>query len=93
MYNLMLYKMAILDFPKKLFLTPKIQNCDFSKINAENFQSFIDIQNTRIYVIERCITNKCTKFQANIFIFGCAMAQKPGEGDDVTFWNHIFWHF
>ena len=25
-----------------------------------------------------------------MFIFGCAMAQKPDKGDDVTFLNRIF---
>ena len=74
-------------------MTPKNQKFDFSKINAENFQNFIDIQKTGIYIIELCVTNMCTEFQANIFIFGCAMAQKPGEGDDVTFLNRIFWRF
>ena len=82
--------MAISDFQNFGFLTPKNQNFDFSKIDAQNF---IDIQKTGIYVIELCVTNRCTKFQANIFIFGCAMAQKPGKGDDVTFLNRIFWHF
>ena len=81
--------MAISDFQNFGFLIPKNQNFDFSKINAQNFQNFIDIQK-RIHVIELCVTNRCTKFQANIFIFGCAMAQKPGEGDDVTFLNRIF---
>ena len=85
--------MAISDFQNFGFLTPRNQNFDFSKINAQNFQHFIDIQKNGIYVIELCVTNRCTKFQANIFIFGCAMAQKPGKGDDVTFLNRIFWHF
>ena len=33
---------------------------------------------------------QCAKFQSNIFIFSCAMAQKRGKGDDVTFLNRIF---
>ena len=82
--------MAISDFQNFGFLPPKNQNFHFSKINAQNFQNFIDIQKTGIYVIELCVTNRFTKFQANIFIFGCAMAQKLGEGDDVTFLNCIF---
>ena len=48
---------------------------------------------TGVSVIDLCITNSCTKFQANIFTFGCAMAQKPGKGDDLTYLNRIFWHF
>ena len=32
-----------------------------------------------LYVIDLCVTNKCAKFQANIFIFGCEMAQKPSD--------------
>ena len=30
------------------------------------------------------------KNQANIFIFGCAMAQKPDKGNDVTFETQFF---
>ena len=85
--------MAILDFQNVGFLSPKNQNVDFSKINAQKFQNFIDIQKNGIYVIELCVTNRCTKFQVNIFIFGCVMTQKPGKGDDVTFLNRIFLAF
>ena len=84
--------MAISGFKNFGFLTPENQNIDFSKINTKNFQHFIDIKNG-IYIIEICVTNRCTKFQPNIFIFGCAMTQKLDEGDDVTFLNRIFWHF
>ena len=28
--------------------------------------------------------NSYTKFQTNIFVFGCTMAENPGKGDDVT---------
>ena len=39
----------------------------------------------RAYIIELRATSMCTKFQANMFIFGCAMAQKPSSGNDATF--------
>ena len=31
-----------------------------------------------------------TKFQSNIFIFGCVMVKKSDKGDEVTFLNAIF---
>ena len=83
--------MAVTDFRKFWVFGPKNQNFAFSKINAPKFQNFIDIQKTGKYVIY--VTNRCTKFQANIFIFGCAMAQKPGKCDDVNFLIAFFWHF
>ena len=46
-----------------------------------------------IYILELCATSMCTKFQANIFIFGCAMAQKPSDGNDVTFLKFDIWNF
>ena len=76
--------MAISNLQNFRILTPQNQNFDILKINTQNFQNFIDIKNGT-YAIELYVTNRCTEFQANIFIFGCAMAQKPGEGDDVTF--------
>ena len=36
-------------------------------------------------------SNMCTKFEANIFIFGCARPQKPSKDDDVTFAKRRFW--
>ena len=42
---------------------------------------------------ELCATSMCAKFQANIFIFGYAMAQKPSNGNDVTFLKLVFWNF
>ena len=76
--------MTISDFQNFGFLTPKNQNFNFPKPNAQKIQIFIDIK-TGIYVIELCVPNMCTKLQANIFIFSCATAQKPGKCDDVTF--------
>ena len=84
---------SYIGFSKLWVFDPKIQRFDFSKINAQKIQKFIDIQKTRIYVIELRITNSCIKFQANIFLFGCAMAQKPGKCDDVTFLIDFFLHF
>ena len=81
-----------LGYPKFWVFDHQNHNFDFSKLNAQNLQFFYRYRKTGIHVIELCVTNRCTKFQANIFIFGCAMAQKPGEGDDVTFLNRIFWH-
>ena len=82
--------MVVSDFLNFGFLTTKNQNLDLSKINAQKIQSFIDIRKTGIYVIELCVTNSCTKFQANIFLFGCEIAQKPIDGNDVIFLNSIF---
>ena len=49
----------------------------------ENFEG--TYPKNRIHIIELSANSRCTKFQANIFIFGCAMAQKPGKGNDVAF--------
>ena len=81
--------MAISDVGNFGFLTPKIKTSFFSKINAQKTQTFIDFQQTGIYIIELCVTNSCTKCQANNFIFCCEMAQKPISGNDVIFWNSI----
>ena len=54
-----------------------------NKITHEN------IQKIGMHVIELCANNGCTKLQANVFIFGFAMAQKPGNGDAI-FRNLIF---
>ena len=42
-----------------------------------------------IYVIALCVTNSCTNFEANIYILGCEMAQKPIGGNEVIFLNSI----
>ena len=47
-------------------------------------------QKNGIHIIELYINYQYTKCQTNIFISGCAMAQKPGKGDDVTSLNRIF---
>ena len=75
--------MAISDFRNFGVLTTKINISIFK--NAQKIQNFIDIQKTGIYDIELCVTNSCTKFQANIFIFGCEMAQKSIDGNEVIF--------
>ena len=38
-----------------------------------------------MYIIELYTNNRGTQFEANMFILGCAMGQKPGKGYDVTF--------
>ena len=53
----------------------------------------LQISKNGIFVIELRVANMCAKIQANIFNFGCAMAQKPSNGNDVTFLNSIFWNF
>ena len=75
--------MTISDFGNFGFLTPENQNFYFLNKRPKNL--FLDIQKTRIYVLELCVTNSCTKCQANIFTFGCEMAQKPIDGNDVIF--------
>ena len=84
MQNYTFYKMAISDFRKFSFLTPTNNKIDFSKINAQKI-IFYRYPKNGIYIIELCATSMCTKFQANIFIFGCAIAQKPSNGNDITF--------
>ena len=43
-----------------------------------------------LFSIELYSNNKCTQFQANIVIFGSAVAQKPGKVEDVTILKAIF---
>ena len=63
------------------------QNSKFIFLNiiACKIQNIQAIQKIAIYVIEIHTNNIHAKFQSNIFVFGCAMAKKTGEGDDVTF--------
>ena len=69
-----------------------LQKSKFQFFKNEYLQNnFLKIQKKNgIYSAELYTNYQCTKFQANVFISGCAMAQKPGKGDDVTFLNHIF---
>ena len=48
MSNYTLYKIAISDFPNAFFLTPINQNFDFSKINEQKRDFFIDMQKQNI---------------------------------------------
>ena len=80
--------MAISDFQNLGFLSLKIKKWIFSKINS--CKTFFWIYpKIGICSLELYSNSQCTKFQANIFIFGRAMAQQPGKGADVTFWNAI----
>ena len=45
-----------------------------------------------IYVILLFTSNKLTKFEANVFIFGYAIADKPGKADDATVLKRLFCH-
>ena len=45
-----------------------------------------------IHVIKIHTNNMHTKFQSNIFVFGCAMAKKR-KSDDITFLKCNFWNF
>ena len=42
-----------------------------------------------MYAVNLHRNNAHTKFQSNIFVFGCAMSKKTGKDDDVTFLNAI----
>ena len=42
--------------------------------------------------MELSATNICAKFQANAFIFDCAMPKKPGNDNDVTILKPDFWN-
>ena len=79
-----------LGFSNVLVFDPQKSKFRFFKNKYLQNQFFEDIPKTGIYSIELYTNYQCTKFQANIFISGCAMAQKPGKGDDVTFLNRIF---
>ena len=71
--------MSISDLRNFWFFDPKNQKFDFSIVDAQNIHK-TDIRKTEIYVIELCVTNSCTKYQANSLIFGCEMVQKPIDG-------------
>ena len=58
-----------------MILTNKTLYFDISKINANRIQDFGVIQKGGLYVIKLHTSNKQTKFQINIFIFGCAMVK------------------
>ena len=72
--------------------------------NAHNIKHFEDTRKTGVCVRKIYENNKCSKFQANTFIFGFAMARQwtmqcngpmalflqSGKGNDVTFWKSIF---
>ena len=57
--------MAISDFQNFGFLTHQKTKFRLKKMQKK----IIDIQRKGIHVIELCVTNNSTKFQANIFIF------------------------
>ena len=48
---------------------------------------FLNSSKNEIYVIKLYVSYTHTKFQNNIFIFGCAMTEKKktGKTDGVTF--------
>ena len=78
--------MAISDFCFVLYLNPEIRNFDLSKIVFVSItQHFQVIQKFGIDAIEIHTNNTHPKLQSNIFIFGCAIAKKTAQGDDVTF--------
>ena len=65
--------------------------CFFSKIKAHKIQHVGVIK--KLYVVNLHTNNPQNKFHGNIFIFGCAVVKKPGNGYDVTFLKYYFWHF
>ena len=93
MPNWPLYKLAISDFQNFCFLAPPNQNFALSIIRSYKIFFFEDNQKNGIYSIQLYSNHQCTKLQANMFLFRCAMAQRPSEGDDVTFLKCRFWRF
>ena len=94
MQNWACSNLTVLDFWYFSVLTPKTQNSDFSKINAYKGQHFGVIQKTGIHVVKLHTSNTHTKFQNNIFIFGCAMVKNQVNVMTSLFWNVIFfWPF
>ena len=80
-----------LGFLKFLLFEPQSQNFDCPKASECKFKMLKNSKNG-IYRIEQCTNNRCTKFQANVFIFDYAMAYKPGKLGAVTF-STKFWAF
>ena len=80
MPNYTLYKTAITDFRTFWFLSPH-----FFRNKCLTIFFYTYPENRKMFIIDLCGTNMCTKFQANIFIFGRARAQKQSNCYDVTF--------
>ena len=85
MVNYTPYTMAISDFRNFGFLTFKNYNFHFFKNKYSTNPIFYRYPKDQNICYWLCVTISCTKFQANIFIFGCEMPQKPNEGNDVIF--------
>ena len=64
----------------------------FSKMHAYKQHNFGVIKNG-IYAVNLQKNSTRSRFQNNIFTFGCAMVKKTGKGDDATYLKCNFWHF
>ena len=91
MQNYTFYKMATSDFRNFWFLTPKKQNFVFSKLNAQKFKKH-RYKKRKIYYRAMCYQHVHKISNQHLF-FGCAMAQNPSNGNDVTFLKLGFWNF
>ena len=76
------------------FYPPKNQNFDFFRLLPQN-QILKDIKKTGIWSINLCTNSRCTKFQANIFIFGCSVQWSKKQMIKVmtSLFETIFWAF
>ena len=82
--------MAISEFWYFRFWPRKLKILVFRKIKAYKPPIFWSYLKTVQYVVNLHTNKSQTKFQSNIFIFGCTMVKNPGKGDGVTFLNAIF---
>ena len=83
-----LYEMAVSDFRNFCLSTVKNQNFDFSKNKCPQSWKSLRYKKRNLYyryVPKTGVQN----FKLASSFFGCAMIQKPGKGNDVTFSDSI----
>ena len=90
MPNYTLYKMAISDFQKVCFLTPKNQKFDFSNRSAYKIIIFEDIQKPEYMLQKYAPTTGVQNFEPVSLFLAMQWPQKPGKGNDASFFNSIF---
>ena len=78
------YKIAIFNLEKFAVLTQQCKNFDISKINTHYIKSCICPKNRNIRY-EAIYQQLVFTISKQYPIFGCKLAEKPDEADDVTF--------
>ena len=92
MPKLTLYKLAVSDFQKNWFSSPKIKILNFQGKNPLKI-IFVDIQKTDYAYYRVKCQQHVYKISSQYLYFGCAKAQKPSNGNNVTFLKLDFWNF